>query len=86
MLILASKITSCVSVSAFVSIVCVPADITNSVEGINICAITARFEKYNSIIKKKTKNCNQKGKDTLNAIEVLIFKDLIDSYMSHEFE
>ena len=43
--------------------------------------------KYKSIIKKKKKKHNKivlLGKDTLNTIEVLISKALIDSYISHE--
>ena len=43
LLILASIITSCVSISAFASLVCVSADIARSAEGIKVCAITTRI-------------------------------------------
>ena len=38
LLILVSKITGCVSISALVSLVCVPVGITSSIVGIKICA------------------------------------------------
>ena len=53
LLILASTITSCVSVSVFGSLVCVHWDITSSGVGIRICAITAGIKKYKLIIKRK---------------------------------
>ena len=53
LLILASKITGCVSVSAFASSVDTPIAITSSAVGINICAVTAGINKYKSLIKKK---------------------------------
>ena len=40
LLILASAITGCVSISAFTSLVAVPVVITSSAVGIKICAIT----------------------------------------------
>ena len=55
MLVLASTATDCVSISAFVSLVCVPVDIKGSAVGLKICAITAGIQKYKSIIKKKKK-------------------------------
>ena len=55
LLILALTSTSCVSVSTFASLVCVPVGITSSAVGIKICAITAGIKKYKSIIKKKKK-------------------------------
>ena len=60
---------------------------SSSAVGINICAIIAAIKKFKSIIKKKKKKHNELallGKDKLNAIEVLISKSLIDSYISHE--
>ena len=86
-LILSSTVAVCVSISAFASLVCIPVGITSSAVGINICAITAGIKKYKSIIKKKKKKHNRimlLGKDKLNAIEVLISKALIDSYISHD--
>ena len=53
LLISDSKVTGCVSISAFASLVCVSGGITSSALGIKICAITAGIKKYNSIIKKK---------------------------------
>ena len=44
LLILVSKITDCVSVFVFASLVCVPVDIASSAVGIKTCAITA--ERY----------------------------------------
>ena len=87
MLSLVSTITSCVSISAFVSLVCVPVAITSSAVGIKICAITAGTRKYKSIIKKKKKKHDKiafLGKDKLNTIEILISKVLIDAYFRHD--
>ena len=87
MLILASKVTVCVSISALSSLVCVPVGITNSAVGIDICAVVGGIKKYQSIIKKKNKRYDKivlLGKRNLNTIEVLIFKALIDSYISHD--
>ena len=84
--ILASKVTGCVSIFAFASLVCFPVGIASSAVGINICEIIAGIKKYKSIIKKKKKTDDKivlLGKDNLNTIEVLISKALIDSYISH---
>ena len=50
---LASTITGCISISAFVSLPGIPIGITSSSIGLKICAITAGIKKYKSIIKKK---------------------------------
>ena len=55
MLVLASTATDCVSIAAFVSLVCVPVGIKGSAVGLKICAITAGIQKYKSIIKEKKK-------------------------------
>ena len=87
MLILASTVTSRVSISAFASLVCVPVGITIFAVGLKICEITVGIKKYKSII--KTKN-NKKHKivllekTKLDTIEVLIYKALIELYISHE--
>ena len=82
LLCLASAVTGCVSISAFASLVCVR--IESSAVGINISAFTAGIKKYKSIIKKKMHyKVVLLGKDRLNAIEVLISKVLINSYISH---
>ena len=76
LLILASTSTSCVSVSAFASLLCVPVSIASSAVGIKLCAITAKIKKYKSIIKKREKKKHGKtvllGKDKLNTIELQI--------------
>ena len=55
LLISASSVTCCVSVSAFALLVAIFAGITNFAVGIKICAITAVIKKYKSIINKKKK-------------------------------
>ena len=59
LLILGSTVTSCVSISAFGSLVYVPVCVTISAVGIDICAIIAGIKKYKSIIKKKKKKHNK---------------------------
>ena len=44
LLILVSTITSCVSIFAFASLVCVPVRITSSAVGLKICAITQELK------------------------------------------
>ena len=87
MLILNSKVTGCVSVSVFASLVCVPVGISSSAVGWKICAITAEIKKYKSIIRKKKKKKHDiivlLGKYKLDIIEVLLCKALIDSYIRH---
>ena len=85
LLILASTVTVCISISAFASLVCVAGGITSSAVGIKICTITAGIKKHESIIKEKKKHDKivLLGKDKLNTIEVLISETLIDSYISH---
>ena len=77
MLILASSITGYVSISAFVSLVCVLVGVTSSAVEINICAITAGIKNYQSIIMKKNDKIVLLGKDKSNNIEVVISKALI---------
>ena len=86
-LILAPAITGGISISAFASLVGIPIGITSSAIGLKICAITAGTEKYKSIIKKTKKKHDEivlLAKSTLNGIEVLISKALIDSVVSHD--
>ena len=78
LLILASTVTGCVSISAFASLVCIPVGITSSAIGIKTCAITAGIKKYKSIIKKKKEKHDKVillGEDKLNTIEVLTSKN-----------
>ena len=80
MLIWASTITSCVSISAFASLVYVSVGITNSAVRIKSHAITAGIKNYQSIIKKKKIKHDEivlLGKDKLNTIEILISRALI---------
>ena len=55
MLLSASTVTGCVSISEFALLVAIPADITSSAVAIEIRAITEKIKKYKSIIKKKKK-------------------------------
>ena len=59
LLILASTVTGCVSVSVFASLVGIAIVITSFAVAIKICAITAGTKKYESIIKKKKKKYNK---------------------------
>ena len=86
LLILFSKITGCVSISAFASLVDINVGITSSSIVINICAVIEGIKKYKSMIKKRKKKHDKLvllGKYKLNTIEVLISKSLIDLYISH---
>ena len=83
--ILASKITGCVSISAFASPIGIPIGIMSSATGLKICAITAGVKKCKSMIKKKKKKHDKivsLAKSKLNRMEVLISKSLIDSNIS----
>ena len=87
MLIVASTITGCISIFTFDSLGCVPVGIMRPAVGIKIYAITTEVKKYRSIVKKKKKKHEKivlLGKNKLNAIEILISKVLIDSYISHD--
>ena len=73
LLILASTIIGCVSISAFVSLDGIPEGITSPAVGLKIFVITAGIKKHKSIIKKKRKT-NDKivflAKTKLNKVEV----------------
>ena len=82
-----STVTGCISISAFASLVSIPAGIASSAVGLKICAITAGIKKCKSIIKNKRRNHGKIilfTKNKLNIIEVSIFRTLIDSYISHD--
>ena len=86
-LILASTMTGCISISTFASLIGIPTGITSSEIGLKIYAVTAGIKKYKSIIKKKKKKHDKVvllAKSKLNRIEVLISKDLIDSNISND--
>ena len=85
-LISASMIARCISISAFASLVGIPVGITSYVVGLKKCAITTKgINKYKSIIEKKKKNQDKivlLEKTDLSSIEILIYKALPDSYVS----
>ena len=57
LLVLASStVNDCFSVSAFASLVGIPAGVASSAVGIKICAVNSFIKKYNSIIKKKIRD------------------------------
>ena len=83
-LILASVVVSCISISAFASLLGTPIGTTSSDIDLKLCAITA--EKCKSIIKKKKKHDEivLLGKSKINFIEVLMPRALIVSYISYD--
>ena len=86
-LTLAFKITGCISIFAFASLLGIPIGIVISAVGLKVCAIAAGIKNYKSIIKKKKKKHDKivlLGKSKLNSLEVLISKALIDSNSSHD--
>ena len=86
-LVLASSIAECISVSAFAYFTGIPIEITSSAIRLKICAIAAIIKKSKPIIKKK-KNKHDKivllAKSILNSIGVLIPMALIDFVISHD--
>ena len=85
-LILASTITGCISISAFVSLLGIPIGITRSATQLKICPETAGIKKHKTKTKKRKRSKIKKillAKYKLNKIEVLISKSLIDSNISH---
>ena len=83
-LILASVVVSCISISAFASLLGTPIGTTSSDIDLKLCAITA--EKCKSIIKKKKKHDEivLLGKSKISFIEVLMPRALIVSYISYD--
>ena len=87
LLVSISRIARCVSIPAFASLVGIHIGITFSAIVLKICAITAGIKKYRSIIKKTKKKHNKivlLAKSKLNSMDVIIFKALIDSNISHD--
>ena len=85
-LILTSVFGGCVSICSFSSLVSISVGITSFVVASKICAATTGIQKYKSIIKKKKKKHDKLmllAKSKLNAIKVLIFMALINSYINH---
>ena len=87
-LIFVSPVSTCVSISAFASLVLgVAVGITSLMLRLKICAVFAGIKKYNLIYKEKRKTHNKivlLGKAKLATIKVMISKALIDSYISHD--
>ena len=82
-----STASGCVSISAFASLAGISIGITSSAIGLKNCVITAVFKKHKSIIKKKKKKHDKifsLAKSKLYSVEVLIYKSLIDSNISHD--
>ena len=78
-----SVVSDCISISAFASLVGIPIVVTSFAVECNISEITAGIKNYEAIIKKK-KAWSYNVISKLNLIEVLIYKDLIDSYINHD--
>ena len=76
LLILVSKITGCVLISAFALLVYAPVGIASSAVELNICAVTAEIKKYKSIIKKKKKKYDK---------ILVLGKDKVEYYWSSNF-
>ena len=86
-LIVASTITGCISISAFPSLFGISIGITSSTIALKTFAVAAGIKKYMSIIKKKKKKHDKillLAKSKSNSIEVLISKGLIDSVISRD--
>ena len=83
LLVLASAVTGCVSISA--SLVSIPIGNASSPVGSKICAITTEIKKYSSTIMKKKKHNKivLLAKNKSNTIEVLTSRALINSYIRH---
>ena len=80
-LILASTITGCLSVSTFTSLDGIPIGITSSAIELQICAITAAIKTYKPVIKRKKKKHDKialLAKSKLDSIKVLVSKALIN--------
>ena len=80
-IILASKVTVCISVSAFSSLLCIHIGITSSAIWLKIFAIVAGIKKYKSLIEKNKKNYDKVVllvNSKLNSIEIKISKASID--------
>ena len=87
LLILASAVTGCITISDFDSSLGIPIGIMSSSIGLKIYGITAEIKEYKSINKKDKKKHGKillLAKAKLNNIEALISKGLMDSNISHD--
>ena len=85
--ILASIVTGCVSISAFASLVVSALFVSSSAVELKNCALIASINKYKAMTNEKSVKYNETvmlGKNKLNNIEVLIFRALSDSFISHD--
>ena len=83
--VLIFAVTRFVSTIFFASLVGIDIDITSSEIALKLRVITAGIEKYNYIIKKKNdEKIVLLRKTKLNSIEVLISRDLVDSFISYD--
>ena len=84
--VLASTITGCIRISTFTSLLAIPVGNRSPAVGLKICAIAARIKTFKSIPKKRKKKHDKialLGKSKFNNIELLIYKALIYSLISH---
>ena len=87
LIIIASSITGCSSISAFASLISIPIEITSSEIGLKICAVASGIKRFKSIIKKEKKKHDKivlLKRYKLNRIEILISKVLIESNIRHD--
>ena len=85
-LILASAVTGCISISVFSSLLGISIRITSSAIGLKIWAMAAGIKNCKSIINKKKKKHDKivlLRKSKLNNLDLLIFKALFGSNISH---
>ena len=85
-LILASAVSGCISISAFSSWLGISIRITSSAIGLKIWAMAAGIKNCKSIINKKKKKHDKivlLRKSKLNSLDLLIFKALFGSNISH---
>ena len=65
----------------------IPTGIKSSTIGLEICAIVVGIKRNKSIIKKKKKKYDKialLAKSKLNSIEIVIFKTVVNSSISHD--
>ena len=77
LLILASTVSGCASISAFSSLLAFPIGITSSLVGLKNCVITAGIKNFKSIMKKRKKDHDEivlLGKANLNNLNFLVLK------------
>ena len=82
---LISIVSGCVSISAFASLVDILIGITCSAIVLKICVATSRIKSISEWLRKEKKHDKiiSLAKSTLNSVEVLISKVVINSNISH---